>query len=200
MFGPPSRSTLCFSVLPRVSTREVLQDDRVGERAEDLGRRDAALHQVDDVGLGEHAALRGDVVELRVVEVERRHELRRRRPTLIMHLSMVAPVPDAHLSFIDGDGGLVAGLLVLLEHDDLGVLPAELDDAEPTSGCRCSTASVTALTSCTNLPPVGARERRRARAGEEDAPRRRAGESGNAAAIASSSSSTFSGCFVWWRW
>jgi hypothetical protein len=24
------------------------------------------------------------------------------RPTLIMHLSMVAPVPDAHLSFIDG--------------------------------------------------------------------------------------------------
>ena len=43
---------------------------------------------------------------------------------------MVAPVPDAHLSFIDGVGGLVAGLLVLLEHDDLGVLPAELDDRE----------------------------------------------------------------------
>ena len=39
---------------------------------------DAALDQVDDVGLGEHAALGGDVVELRVVEAERRDELRRR--------------------------------------------------------------------------------------------------------------------------
>ena len=45
----------------------------------------------------------------------------------------------------------------------------------PTSGCRCSTASVTALTSWTNLPPVGAQSGRRARAGEEHlASRRRA--------------------------
>ena len=68
-------------VLERVAAREhreVLQDDRVGERAEHLVRRDAALDQVDDVGLGEHAALGRDVVELRVVEVERRDELRRR--------------------------------------------------------------------------------------------------------------------------
>ena len=50
-------------------------------------------------------------------------------PTLITHLSIVAPVPDAHLSFIDVCARLVAGLLVLLEHDDLGVLAAELDHA-----------------------------------------------------------------------
>ena len=45
-----------------------------------------------------------------------------------MHLSMVAPVPDAHLSFIEQVRGLLAGLLVLLEDDDLRVLAAELDD------------------------------------------------------------------------
>jgi hypothetical protein len=67
-----------------------------------------------------------------------------------MHLSMVAPVPDAHLSFIDGRRLLAAFVGPDVEHDDLRVLTAELDH-EPTSGCSFSTASVTALTSCTNL-------------------------------------------------
>ena len=62
---------------------------------------DARLHEVDDVGLGEHAALRRHVVQLRGIEGQVAHLVRRSMPTLIMHLSMVAPVPDAHLSFID---------------------------------------------------------------------------------------------------
>jgi hypothetical protein len=95
--------------------------------------RDAALHQVDDVGLGEHAALGRDVVQL-LSSNTRIRDLLGGRPTLIMHLSMVAPVPDAHLSFIEVLGGLVAGLLVLLEDDDLRVLAAELDHASPRRG------------------------------------------------------------------
>ena len=78
MFGPPSSSTLRLQRVAAREHRQVLQHDRVGERAEHLVRRDAALDQVDDVGLGEHAALGRDVVELRVVEVERRHHLGRR--------------------------------------------------------------------------------------------------------------------------
>ncbi len=35
------------------------------------------------------------------VEVQRGATSSRGMPTLIMHLSMVAPVPDAHLSFIE---------------------------------------------------------------------------------------------------
>ena len=127
VFGPPSSSTRAFSVLPRVSTREVLHDDRVGERAEDLGRRDAALDQVDDVRLGEHAALGGDVMELRVVEAQRRDELRRR---VDLEEALVDGGARAGRALVvhGGDGGLVARLRVLLEHDDLGVLTAELDD------------------------------------------------------------------------
>ena len=50
-------------------------------------------------------------------------------PTLSTHLSIVAPVPDAHLSFIDVCAVLSPVSCVLLEHDDLGVLAAELDHA-----------------------------------------------------------------------
>ena len=116
--------------LQRVAAREdgeVLHDDRVGERAEDLGRRDAALDQVDDVRLREHAALRGDVVELGVVEAQRRDELRRR---VDLEEALVDGGAGAGRALVvhGGEGGLVARLLVLLEHDDLRVLTAELDD------------------------------------------------------------------------
>jgi len=42
---------------------QVLADDRVGERAHDLGRGDPRLHEIDDVGFGEDAALGGDVMQ-----------------------------------------------------------------------------------------------------------------------------------------
>ncbi len=51
--------------LQRVTAREhaqVLQHDGVGQRVQHLVLRDARLDQVYDVRLGEHTALRGDVV------------------------------------------------------------------------------------------------------------------------------------------
>jgi hypothetical protein len=100
--GPAEEQHLVLQRRAAGEHREVLQHDGVGERAQDLLRGDAALHQVDDVGLGEDAALGRHVVQLRVVEVDG-PPAPGGRPTLIMHLSMVAPVPDAHLSFIDGE-------------------------------------------------------------------------------------------------
>ena len=57
--------------------RKVLHDDRVGQRAHDLGRRDPRLHQVDDVGFGEHAALGRDVVQPRRIPRQLHHLLAR---------------------------------------------------------------------------------------------------------------------------
>ena len=76
-------------------------------------------------------------------------------PTLIRHLSIVAPVPDAHLSFIDAIARLVARLSVSLNMMILASWPPS-SITLPTSGCSCSTAIVTALTSCTNFAPSGA--------------------------------------------
>ena len=117
--------------LERVAARqhgEVLADDRVGERVHDLVARDAALHEVHDVGLGEHAALRGDVVELRRIELEARDLLARHAD--LQH-ALVDRGAGARRALVVHRRlrGLVTGLLVLLEHDDLGVLAAELDHA-----------------------------------------------------------------------
>ena len=71
VFGPPSRSTLCRSVLPRVRTERFCITIASASEHRISFDGDAGLDEVDDVGLGEDAALRGDVVELRVVEVER---------------------------------------------------------------------------------------------------------------------------------
>jgi hypothetical protein len=119
-------------------------------------------------------------------------------PTLSMHLSMVAPVPDAHLSFIDGAAVLSPVLASLLKMMIFASCPPS-SITLPTSGWRFSTARVTALTSCTNLAPSGAHSG----AAPEPVMKTRhsaRGESGKAASITSSSSSTFSGCLVWWRW
>jgi hypothetical protein len=68
---------------------------------------------------------------------------------------MVAPVPDAHLSFMDAVGVFSPDFSSFLNMMIFASCPPS-SMTEPTSGCRCSTASVTALTSWTNLPPVGA--------------------------------------------
>src|SRR5690606_30661793 len=75
-------------------------------------------------------------------------------PTLIMHLSMVAPVPEAHLSFIEVDAVFCPVLASSLNMMILASCPPSSMTLS-TSGCRCSTASVTEFTSCTNLAPVG---------------------------------------------
>ena len=149
--------------------REVLQHDRVGERAEHLVRRDAALDQVDDVGLGEDAALGRDVVELGVVEVERRHELRRR----------------VHLEEALVDGGAGAATRTCRSSTAMAVLsPVFSSFLNMMILASCPPSSMT-------LPDVGVEvldrerdrvdllhelaagrraERRRAGAGQEDAP------------------------------
>ena len=86
--------------------REVLHDDGVRERAKDLGRGDSRFHQVHDVGLGENAALGRDVVELAGFPRRGGRASPFPSPTLSMHLSMVAPVPEAHLSFMDATARL----------------------------------------------------------------------------------------------
>ena len=84
------------------------------------------------------------------------------------HLSMVAPVPDAHLSFIEVMAVLSPVSSFFLKMMILASCPPS-STTEPTSGCSFSTASVTALTSCTNFAPMCGAERRRARAGDERA-------------------------------
>jgi hypothetical protein len=126
VLGPPSSSTLCLSVEPRVSTERFWSTIA-----------SASEHRISSAGMPLFTRLTMSVsaktphLAATWWSFEGRSESRTSsggRPTLIMHLSMVAPVPDAHLSFIDGDWRLLAGLLVgVLEDDDLRVLTAELD-------------------------------------------------------------------------
>ncbi len=113
-----------------------------------------------------------------------------------MHLSIVAPVPDAHLSFIDAIAVLPPSSLALKTMIFASCPPSSM--TLPTSGCRCSTASVTAFTSCTNFAPLGAAI---GPAPEPVTNMRQppAGTSGNSAVMRSRNSRTDSGCFVWWR-
>ncbi len=75
------------------------------------------------------------------------------------HLSMVAPVPEAHLSFIEAIEVLPvrapASSRASLKMMILASWPPS-SITEPTSGCSSSTARVTELTSWTNFEPRGA--------------------------------------------
>jgi hypothetical protein len=81
--------------------REVLQHDGVGQRAQDLRAGMPLFTRLTMSVSAKTPHLAATWCSLRVVEVHL-HALSGGRPTLIMHLSMVAPVPEAHLSFIDG--------------------------------------------------------------------------------------------------
>ncbi len=67
-------------------------------------------------------------------------------PTLIMHLSMVAPVPEAHLSFIEAIAVLSPVCLFSLKMMIFASWPPS-SMTDPASGCNISTAKVTAFTS-----------------------------------------------------
>ena len=112
---------------PSGKNAEILEDDRISERAEDFARRDPAFYQIDYVGFGEHAALRGDMVQFRIVEVEGGYELRGR-----VHLQKAlvdrGPGTGSALVVHRCGGSFFSRLLVPLEHDDLRVLTSELDD------------------------------------------------------------------------
>ena len=113
-----------------------------------------------------------------------------------MHLLMVAPVPDAHLSFIEAEAVFSPFSSALKIIIFASWPPSSI--TEPTSGWSFSTARVTELTSCTNLAPSGVQS------GVAPLPvintRHCAfGELGKAASISRSISATFSGCLVWCR-
>jgi hypothetical protein len=82
-------------------------------------------------------------------------------PTLIRHLSIVAPVPDAHLSFMEVTAVFSGRPSSPFDSRKMMIFascpPSSI--TLPTSGWRRSTASVTALTSCTNRAPSGLAER-----------------------------------------
>ena len=118
------------------------------------------------------------------------------------HLSMVAPVPEAHLSFIEAMEVLPvsspASSRASLKMMILASWPPS-SITEPTSGCSCSTARVTAFTSCTNFEPSGATS------GPEPEPVMKVrmlpgARLGKWLPMATSISSTFSACLVWCRW
>ncbi len=118
------------------------------------------------------------------------------RPTLIMHLSMVAPVPEAHLSFMEGTA--VRSPFSSRGKRMIFASCPPSSTALPASGCSRSTARLTALTSCTNLAPKGAAS------GPAPEPVMKTrhlsrGEAGSARSSASSCSSSVSGCRVWCR-
>ena len=113
--------------MPRVSTREVLHDDGFEQRRHQLVGRDAHLLQAVDIGLGEHAALAGDGMQL---------------DPLVAHLAeLLGGDAELGVDLVDDRAGaaralvvhrrdllLAARLRVRLEDDDLGVLAAQLDD------------------------------------------------------------------------
>ena len=90
--------------------------------------------------------------------------------TLRKHLSMVAPVPRRALVVHRGDRRSSRRVFSSVLNMMIFASCPPSSMTLPTSGCRCSTASVTALTSWTNLPPVGAQSGAGARAGEEHPP------------------------------
>ena len=121
---------------------------------------------------------------------------------------MVAPVPLAHLSFIDATAVLrrpspfsspTAFALAVLEHDDLRVLPAELDDAADV-GVQVLDRERDRVHLLDELAAGRRAERRRAGARQEDPPVAGPADPGRPPRIVSSIASTYSGCFVWWRW
>ena len=106
--------------------REVLLDDRLEERGHQLVRGDAELLQAVDVGLREDAALARDGVEL-VPVIGLLTEQVRGDLELGVDLVDHRPGPAGALVVHRRDLLLATALGVLLEDDDLRVLPAQLD-------------------------------------------------------------------------
>jgi hypothetical protein len=106
VFGPPSSMTLCLSVEPRVSTERFWRTiaSASEQRISGAGMPLFTRFTMSVSAKTPHLAATWWSFESSKWTFDAR--ARAARPTLIMHLSMVAPVPDAHLSFIDGIGGL----------------------------------------------------------------------------------------------
>ena len=197
MLGPPSSSTLLLSVEPRVSTERFCSTmASASEQSTSLAGMPLLTRFTMSVSAKTPhlAATWWSLLSSKWIWTTSAEG----RPTLSMHLSMVAPVPEAHLSFIEGEAVLSPVFSSFLKMMILASWPPS-SMTLPTSGWRFSTARVTALTSWTNLAP------RPAHSGAAPEPVMKTrhdarGEAGNAASMASISSTTFSGCLVWCRW
>src|SRR5262245_45506018 len=176
--------------------RQVLADDGFEERGHQLVRLDAHfLMQVEFV-LGEDAALAGDRVHLQAV-LAHVAELVRREAQFGVDLVYDRAVAPAHLSFIEGIFFFLPVSGSSLKMMIFASWPPS-STTEPASGYSFSTASETALTSCTNFAPT----RRAMPPPPEPVTKMRNAEfgMGNSSSMRLRNSSTFSGCLVSWRW
>ena len=108
--------------------RQVLRDDGVSQGIHDLRRGHARLDQVDDIGLGEHPALRRHRVQLAGVELQRGQRVHRHAH---LEQALVDGRPGARGALVvhRGDHLACATVGVFAEQDDLGILATQLDDA-----------------------------------------------------------------------
>ena len=147
---------------------QVLQHDGIGQRAENLLRVHAALHEVDDVGLGEDATFRRHVVEFAGVEGDLA-DLLGREPHLEHALVDGRARPRGAL-VVHRRVGRLPAVGPLLEHDDLGVLPAELDHRSDVR-MQVLYGEGDRVDLLDELRPDALAQGQGARAGQEDPPR-----------------------------
>ncbi len=147
--------------------RQVLLDDGLEEGGHQLVRGHALLLQPVDVGLREDPALAGHRVQAQA-HVAHAAELVGR--DLELGVDLVDDRPGAARALVvhRGDLLLLAGLLVGLEDDDLGVLAAELDHALHV-GIELLDGQRNGVDLLHELGPDVPAHRRAARAGHEDA-------------------------------
>jgi len=195
--GPPSKSTLCRSVLPRVSTERFC-----------MTIASASEHMISSDGIPvltrftmSVSAKTPHLAATWWRWASSKWSLRVSSdgmPTLIMHLSIVAPVPEAHLSFIEAMAVLSPVFWFSLKTMILASWPPS-STTEPASGCNVSTAKVTEFTSCTNFAPSGPSS---GFAPEPVMNTRTSFDprSARMASMRTMKSSTHSACLVWCRW
>src|SRR5262245_30738273 len=115
--GPAKQEDARLQRVAAREHREVLGNDRIGQRTEDLVRGNPGLDEVDDVRLGKDAAFGGHVVELRWIP---------RQPAGLIRVharldhALVNRGPRARGALVvhRGDRALVAGLFLLLKQND----------------------------------------------------------------------------------
>lgn len=124
--------TLLAEGVPPGQHREVLVHDRIAEGAHDLPGIGPRLDQIDDIGLREHPALRGDLVQLIRIELESGDLLR--GESHLDHALVDGGASTAGALVVHGAAGLFPpGLGIDLKDDDLGILTTQFDHA---SGIR----------------------------------------------------------------